>query len=96
MFDVEGVDQRTPMEFLIEHTGEEAVTHPLGVDHPQVGLPELPVAGEGERDFVLPAAELLRFVTPRKSTLTSTPLFFRASTRFTRKVLTPPPSLFFQ
>lgn len=38
-FGIEGMDQRAPMEFLIEHTREEAVPRPLGVDHLWTDLP---------------------------------------------------------
>lgn len=59
---MEGVDQHAPVEFLVEHTGEEAIPRPLGVDHLGADLLELPVAGERECDLVLPAAEVLRII----------------------------------
>ena len=54
-----GVNQRAPMEFFVEHTGQEEKLPSMGVDHFRADLSELPVAGEGEPNFVLPAAVLL-------------------------------------
>lgn len=63
---MEGVDQRTPMEFLVEHAWEETEPSSLRIDHVGTDLFELPVAGEGERDLILPSAEVLGIVTPPK------------------------------
>ncbi len=59
---MEGVDQRAPVELFVDHTREEAVPGSLGVDHLRADLSELPIAGKGEPNLVLPAAEVLRVV----------------------------------